>query len=229
MKFLTKLVTTMNVFDAETVTKYFRSLYVTKIKDTISSYLLHTKISILEMNPYIDEISQYMKETICPIMEEYGLGLTSFYVNEISTPEDDPSVGKLKEALSKRAEMEIIGYNYQQERSFDTLENAVSHGNADAGSVMGTGMGLGMGFGVGREMGNQFSSMVQNIDLRGGYRKSKFCPQCGSEVLADAKFCSECGSRLISKERHCSQCGTVLEGNLRFCPECGKRLDGEEI
>lgn len=30
-----------------------------------------------------------------------------------------------------------IGYNYQQERSFDTLENAVSHGNADAGSVMG--------------------------------------------------------------------------------------------
>ena len=58
---LTKLVTTMNVFDAETVTKYFRSLYVTKIKDTISSYLLHRKISILEMNAYIDEISQYMK------------------------------------------------------------------------------------------------------------------------------------------------------------------------
>ena len=229
VKFLTKLVTTMNVFDAETVTKYFRSLYVTKIKDTISSYLLHRKISILEMNAYIDEISQYMKETICPIMEEYGLELTSFYVNEISTPEDDPSVEKLKEALSKRAEMEIIGYNYQQERSFDTLENAVSHGNADAGSVMGAGMGLGMGFGVGREMGNQFSSMAQNIDLRGGYRKSKFCPQCGNEVLADAKFCSECGSRLISKERHCPQCGTVLEGNLRFCPECGKRLDGEEI
>ena len=162
-------------------------------------------------------------------MEEYGLQLTSFYVNEISTPEDDPSVEKLKEALSKRAEMEIIGYNYQQERSFDTLENAVSHGNADAGSVMGAGMGLGMGFGVGREMGNQFSSMAQNIDLRGGYRKSKFCPQCGNEVLADAKFCSECGSRLISKERHCPQCGTVLEGNLRFCPECGKRLGGEEI
>ena len=65
VKFLTKLVTTMNVFDAETVTKYFRSLYVTKIKDTISSYLLHRKISILEMNAYIDEISQYMKETIC--------------------------------------------------------------------------------------------------------------------------------------------------------------------
>ena len=88
---------------------------------------------------------------------------------------------KLKEALSKRAEMEIIGYNYQQERSFDTLENAVSHGNADAGSVMGAGMGLGMGFGVGREMGNQFSSMAQNIDLRGGYRNQNSARSAGTK------------------------------------------------
>ena len=61
---------------------------------------------------------------------------------KISTPEDDPSVEKLKEALSKRAEMEIIGYNYQQERSFDTLENAVSHGNADAGFCDGSRNGV---------------------------------------------------------------------------------------
>ena len=121
-------------------------------------------------------------------MEEYGLELTSFYVNEISTPEDDPSVGKLKEALSKRAEMEIIGYNYQQERSFDTLENAVSHGNADAGSVMGAGMGTWNGIRRGREMGNQFSSMAQNIDLRGGYRKIKnSAPQCGNESPGGCK------------------------------------------
>ncbi len=40
VKFLTKLVTTMNVFDAETVTKYLEVCTVTKIKDTISSYLL---------------------------------------------------------------------------------------------------------------------------------------------------------------------------------------------
>ncbi len=53
---------------------------------------------------------------------------------------------------------------YQQERSFlIRWKMRSSHGNADAGSVMGARIGLGMGFGVGREMGNQFSSMAQNI------------------------------------------------------------------
>ena len=32
-----------------------------------------------------------------------------------------------KDALAKKAEMNIIGYNYQQERSFDTLEGAAKN------------------------------------------------------------------------------------------------------
>ena len=73
--------------------------------------------------------------------------------------------------------MEIIGYNSINRRDplIHWKMRSVT-GNADAGSVMGAGMGLGMGFGVGREMGNQFSSMAQNIDLRGGYRKIKILP-----------------------------------------------------
>ena len=43
-------------------------------------------------------------------MEEYGIELVTFYVNEISVPEDDTAVKKLKDALSKKAEMDIIGY-----------------------------------------------------------------------------------------------------------------------
>lgn len=39
-KFLIKLVTTMPTFDTAAVTKYFRSLYVTKVKDAISTYLV---------------------------------------------------------------------------------------------------------------------------------------------------------------------------------------------
>lgn len=70
---MTKLVTTMNVFERRDCNEVFQKSVCDEDKGTISSYLLHRKISILEMNAYIDEISQYMKETICPIMEEYGL------------------------------------------------------------------------------------------------------------------------------------------------------------
>ncbi len=160
-------------------------------------------------------------------MEEYGLGLTSFYVNEISTPEDDPSVGKIKEALSKRAEMEIIGYNYQQEdplihwkmRSVTGMRCRFCDGSRN---------GTWNGIGVGREMGNQFSSMAQNIDLRGGYRKSNSARSVGAKSWREQSSVPSVEAVLISKERHCTQCGTVLEGNLRFCPECGKRLGGRK-
>lgn len=117
MKFLVKLVGTMPAFDRNMLVNHFRGLCVTKVKDALSSYLLKKQISVMEINAYIDELSGYMKERIEPDMAEYGIKLINFYVNEISVPEDDPSVKKLKDALAKKAEMDIIGFDYRQERS----------------------------------------------------------------------------------------------------------------
>ena len=65
-KFMIKLVGTLRVFDRDSLVNYYRGLYITKVKDTISSYLVHKQISILEINAYIDELSGYMKERIEP-------------------------------------------------------------------------------------------------------------------------------------------------------------------
>ncbi len=54
------------------------------------------------------------------MLAKYGIQLVNFYINDISVPEDDPAVKTLKDALAKRTEMDIVGYNYTQERSFDT-------------------------------------------------------------------------------------------------------------
>lgn len=53
-RFLTKLVGTLPAFDKVAVTKFFRGLYLTKSKDVISSYLVHKDVSILEINPDVD-------------------------------------------------------------------------------------------------------------------------------------------------------------------------------
>ena len=95
-RFLAKLVGTMPSFDEQSVIKYFRGVYITKVKDAISSYVVKKRISVLEINAYIDELSSFIKEKIVPEMSNYGIKLASFYVNEISIPEDDPAVKKLK-------------------------------------------------------------------------------------------------------------------------------------
>lgn len=197
-KFLVKLVGSMPVFDRVMLANYFRGLYVTKVKDAISTYLIRKQISVLEINAYIDEMSGCMKERIEPVMAEYGIRLVSFYVNEVSVPEEDSSVRRLKEALVKKAEMDIIGYNYQQERSFDTLEGAASNPGSASASFVGAGIGTGMGLGMGNAVGTAFKEISKAIRIdKDPAQPQAVCPACGCKILAKGKFCSECGQRLF--------------------------------
>lgn len=230
-KFLVKLVGTVPVFNQVSIVKYFRGLYVTKVKDAISSYLIHKQISVLEINAYIDELSEYMKERIQPTMEEYGIKLANFYVNDISIPEDDSAVIKLKDALSKRAEMNILGYSYQQERSFDTLEGAAKNTSSSSAPLMGAGIGLGMGVGLGGTVGGAFGGIATEINTNKSL-STKECPKCHGQMEANQRFCGSCGfdSESTQKETKkvkivCSKCGCELTEKCKFCSHCGKKYN----
>jgi len=231
-KFLVKLVGTMPVLDKTNIINYFKGLYITKAKDSISSYLIKKQVSLLEINAYLDELSEHLKERITPTMDEYGITLLNFYVNDINVPEDDPAVKKLKEALAKRAEMDIVGYSYVQERSFDTLEGAATNPGAAQTGVMGAGIGMGMGFGMGGVMGAQVGGLAQNINVK----ETKKCPGCNADMEAAARFCPACGydtqkPKVEAKEEKtgekpkdttvCSGCGCEYSRKAKFCPECG--------
>lgn len=225
-KFLIKLVGTLPRLDKQAIVKFFRGLYLTKAKDAISSYLVKQQISVLEINAYLEELSDYLKERMAPVLEEYGIKLINFYVNDINVPEDDPGIAKLKDALAKRAEMDIVGYNYVQERSFDTLEGAATNpGSAQAG-LMGAGIGLGMGVGVGGTFGQQLGNMSHNIL---NIHNMKKCPQCHSEMGSNQRFCGHCGMDTLqptgpsaqANTTTCSNCGAEYAKNVKFCPECG--------
>ncbi|ABX44118.1 SPFH domain-containing protein [Lachnoclostridium phytofermentans] len=228
-KFLIKLVGTLNVFDDNNILQYFRGLYLTMAKDTISSYLIQKKISVLEINAYLDEMSNYIVERIKPTMDEYGIGLTNFYVNDINVPEEDTAVKKLKDALAKRAEMNIIGYDYQQQRSFDTLESAASNQGGVSSGIMGAGMGLGMGINVGNAIGTQFGSVSNALNTKGGNKKE--CVKCHAAIEAGTRFCPSCGNDTSKTESEnsntikCDNCGAFYSANTKFCPECGNRYN----
>ena len=224
-RFLTKLVGTMPFFNSKTLTDYFKGLYVTRVKDRLSSCLVKSKISILEINSHLDEISSELSEQLRKEFAEYGIHVASFFVNDISVPENDPAVKQLKAALAKRAEMDILGYNYQQERTFDTLNTAAGNQGA-AGTVMGAGMGMGMGFGMGGVMGGAMSGMEPVMSTK---EAKKTCPSCGSSIGASLKFCPECGADTQKKaaqpEAKCSACGAVLPKGTKFCFECGRKIN----
>ena len=228
-KFLTHLVGTMPQFDSDNLTRFFRGLYLTKVKDSISSYLVRKQISILEINAYLLELSQHLRELISPMLGDYGITLLNFFVNDINVPEDDSAVIKLKDALAKRAEMDIIGFNYNQERSFDTLEGAATNPGAAGGGIMGAGIGMGMGFGIGGAMGNQVSGLAQNLNVN----ETKKCSGCSADIDASARFCPTCGFDTHNAPQgggaagatdnvSCRACSAEFSREYKFCPKCSK-------
>jgi membrane protease subunit (stomatin/prohibitin family) len=220
-----KLVGTMKFFNTNTLTDYFKGLYITRVKDRLSSCLVKSKISILEINSHLDRISSELEAQLQREFAEYGIRVVSFYVNDINVPENDPAVKQLKNALAKRAEMDILGYNYQQERTFDTLHTAAGNKGV-AGTVMGAGMGMGMGFGIGGAMGNAVGGMESVMSTK---EAKKECPACGASIGESLKFCPECGADTRKKEiaakAVCSGCGAALHKGVKFCPECGRKIN----
>ena len=164
-QFLLKLVGTVRGFDTEALAEYFRGVFVTKIKTEIANSIIKQGQSVLEISTQLDDLSSALKVSLAAEMAQYGIGLEQFNINSINLPEDDPAVKTLKAALAKKAEMQIVGFNYQQERSFDVLQTAAGN-EGPAGGVMGAGMGLGMGLGMGVPIGNSVSSLAASIQTQ---------------------------------------------------------------
>lgn len=233
-KFFGKMVGRLPAFTEKTLSDYFKGIIITRSKDCIAKYMVNRQTSLLHISSNLSEISDSLNVLLSDELDTYGLRILSFMVNSISVPENDPTVIKLREAMAKRAEMNIVGYTYQQERSFGVMDKAAA--NEGSGQVMNAGVGLGMGMGVGIPMGNAMAGMgqqvMQQISQESVVPKEKSCSKCRKKVNETMVFCPYCGSSMKEEDVHteknlitCSRCGTSVASGMKFCPGCGNRFN----
>ena len=223
-KFLAKLVGRVPVFVEKTLSDYFRGIIIMRAKDCIASYLVDQGVSVLHISSKLNDISEFLQGKLTEVVDEYGLKIISFTVNSITTDERDPAVEQLKKALAKKAEMDIMGFTYEQEKSFDVMGKAASNTGSGVGAtMMNAGMGLGMGFGLGGPMGAMAGTMAQNLQTA----SQKKCLKCGAAMAGEARFCPSCGtdtcqpSMSAVKMVRCDKCGHETSLGMKFCPNCG--------
>lgn len=189
-RFLARLMGRLPAFTEKTLSGYFKGVIVTRTKDVVASTMTSSGCSLFEIGTKLNDLSDALQRRLSEDLADYGVELKLFTINSISTDEEDSSVVQLRKALAKKAEMDIIGYSYSQERSFDALQAAAGN-SGTAGAVMGAGMGLGMGAGVGIPMGQAMTEVAKAINPA----SSRFCRHCGVALPADAKFCPGCGEK----------------------------------
>ena len=226
--FLHKLIGTLPVFTEKTVSEHFKGTLIQEVKVQIAKYIHEKNLSLLKIAPYAGEIAESIENRVVQKLDEFGITITHFAINSISTDEQNPAVARLRRALAERAEMDILGYNYQQKRSYDVLETAAA--NEGAGNVqsaaMGAGMGMAMGVGMGQGLGAPMQQAVGMIATG-----SKICPNCHTQNNANSRFCCGCGTELAGiappaapQNKFCSSCGTRNAATARFCCGCGTQL-----
>jgi membrane protease subunit (stomatin/prohibitin family) len=229
-KFLLKLVGTLPAFDADTLSAYFKGVFVTKIKTGIATAIIRNGRSVLDISTELEKLSGMLGEMLAPELASYGVGLEQFNIHSINVPEDDPAVVTLKAALAKRTEMGLLGFTYQQERSFDVLQTAAGN-EGTAGGVMGAGIGMAMGVGIGAPIGAaaaQVAPQVQPGVKPGAPRPDEgtapaTCQKCRAVNPAGMRFCGVCGSTLsqaVPASMTCDRCGTAVPRGAKFCPNC---------
>lgn len=239
-KFLLKLVGALPNYDHETVEQHFRAILISSIKTHIAKSLMERQLSILDIAAHILELSQDLQNLFKEEFAEFGLEVVAFRIESITTREHDPAVVRLREALARKAEMQILGTDFAQTESFEVMKRAASNEGGTVSPLVGAGLGLSLGANIGSQAA-QISSVVQpsatpcpgcSAPLPQG---AKFCPGCGraaqgtgaacasckSPLAAGAKFCGNCGTPTVVK---CSGCGVESPGGAKFCPSCGKKL-----
>jgi len=85
----------------KTVRSFFRAPLMSEVKSHLAAAIKDQNINILEIDQYMSELSEALRDRISPKFEEYGLCIPQFYITNVSLPEDDPNFKGIKNLISK--------------------------------------------------------------------------------------------------------------------------------
>lgn len=228
--FLKEIFGTQAQLDTDGITGHLRRSLVSGLADMLGE----DKTPVLDLAANYDELSARAIERLQPRFTALGLKLETFYVENISLPEE------VEKVLDKRTSMGVLGDigRYAQYQTAEAIRDAAQN---EGGGLAGAGVGLGAGAAMGKMMNEAFSQpSVPTAACPKCHQPvpagAKFCPacgksmeppkkscvHCGAQIGESAKFCPECGGK---QELTCAQCGNALKPGAKFCPECGTKVE----
>ena len=135
-KFMTEVVGTDGEFTTDEISFQIRNI----IASRFASAIARSNIPVLDMAANTDELGKLLAEKITPEVAEFGLEIPSFYVENISLPEE------VEKALDKRSSTGIAG-DLRKFTEYSAAEAMTEAARNPGGAGMGMGMGMGMAMG----------------------------------------------------------------------------------
>lgn len=262
-KLLFKLVGTTNgifkddIIDEKDFGGIFKDLVISKVKSNLAKVIKSTDINILEVDEHIDEISAYLKKEINPIMEEYGLSISEFFVTNILLPNDDSNFRKMKELYAEQY-LKVKNENILKDEAMARQQRRMVEVQTEANEEVMRAQAKATAYKLQAEAeaeemrmkGYTYQQETQRqvavgavtnpssisgmnssmIDLGVGIGMMK---EVAQTVGSSLNTSIEAGKGVMTKEEHTLQgweCPTCHTKNVtsKFCPECGTKKPDDE-
>lgn len=238
-KFLIKVVGTKNDFSERDLTDQFYGEFSTKTKSAIIQFMQNNRIGYKSISASLDNISNFLKQSMSDFWNDLGIELTRFYVTTIDIDKSTEEGRRISDAIASQSSMSITGHTWQQEQMFGMANNAVENLGNGTGGLLGGLMALNMmgGFGNGGNIGGNMMSPQYTQPTFGGNQQQTqnvqgqmqqqaievYCSNCAKKYPSTHKFCPYCGDPY----NPCPHCGTDNDLKARRCVSCGAQLGVE--
>lgn len=202
-------------FTTHKISGHLKGLIISGLTDLLAE----SKIPALDLAMNYDELSQLAREKMDTRFAKYGFSLTTFFIENISLPEE------VEKVMDKRTSMGVLG-NINQYTQYQAAE-ALREAAKNEGGLGGAGVGIGAGAAIGNIMGQALNN--QNNSQKVQTDNTTTCPNCKGQVSSSSKFCNLCGTPLQTPKVRCKKCGFEISKNSKFCPECGEPQNTKKL
>lgn len=245
-KLLMKLVGTENNLSQESLTSYFRSFLMTRVKSYIAQSMKENKISIFELDERLVEFSDDLREKLIPDFADYGVSLEKFFVTSVAKPDGNRQYEEFKNLFYKqysdvtaakiRQEVGIIEQETEAKKMVIEAEGIAKKRSTEGytyqqergfdvaekiaeneGSGNFSSAGIGLGMMTG--IGGSIGGIVGET-VGGAVSNISTPPQ------QSAAFCDNCGIKIGAGVLFCEKCGTKVALPER-CNGCGYVFERE--
>lgn len=214
--FLKELFGTNQKFTTENITGHLKRSLVSGITDILGD----TNIAAVDLARYYDELSHDAVKKLQPRFVALGLELVSFYIENISLPEE------VEKVIDKKTSLEVIG-NLGEYTQYQTAEAIRDAAQNPGGGLASAGAGLGTGVALGKVMQESLEDINKPQSQSSPKHPQVTCSDCGALSPENFKFCSNCGKSLLRPKQKCAKCNFEMDTKMKFCPKCGTAKPGE--
>jgi len=111
-KFFLKLIGKTLAASQDDIIKNFRTVFLQEITDALAVYLTNSAEEILVTCNTKKALAVTLSESLKPVVNEYGMSLINFYIENIGVPQGDSSLERINELRIKEKEKEFERIQY---------------------------------------------------------------------------------------------------------------------